>query len=98
MAEVGRYLFTHKEVVTALIKEQDLHEGIWSLVIEFGLGAANAGPNDEELSPTAMVAVQKIGLHKVDKITNLSVDATLVNPSAITADSGRSTRKKKTDI
>lgn len=80
MAEVGRYLFTHKEVVTTLLKEQGIHDGIWSLMIEFGLAAVNSGPDDDQLNPTALVVVQKIGLTKADKLTNLSVDAAAVNP------------------
>jgi hypothetical protein len=82
MAEVTRYLFTHKEVVEALVKEQDIHEGLWGLVVEFGLAAVNTGASDDELFPTAIIPLNKIGISKVDKLTNLSVDAAVVNPSS----------------
>ena len=42
MAETNLVTFSYKEVVEALIKKQDLHDGIWALYIEFGIGAANA--------------------------------------------------------
>ena len=84
MAEVDRHLFTHKEVVTALLKEQKIHEGVWSLVVEFGLAALNMGPDDDQLSPTAVVPVQKIGITRVDKVNSLSVDAADVNPLSTT--------------
>ena len=43
MPETKSITFTHKEVVEALIRYNDLHEGLWGLYIEFGLAAANIG-------------------------------------------------------
>ena len=80
MAEVARYTFSHKEVVEALIKKQDLHEGLWMLYVEFGLGAANTGPNDAELMPAAIVPVKTLGLQRGQQENNLTVDAAKVNP------------------
>jgi hypothetical protein len=79
MAEVDKYLFSHQEVVEALIKKQGIHEGIWSLYMEFGLAAVNAGPGPQELDPAAIIPVRKIGLQRVQEMTNLSVDAADVN-------------------
>ena len=47
MPETKSITFTHKEVVEALIRYNDLHEGLWGLYIEFGLAAANIGPEPE---------------------------------------------------
>jgi hypothetical protein len=80
MVETKQIAFTHKEVVKALLKQHSIHEGIWSLYVEFGLGAANVGQSDDNLLPTAIIPVVKIGLQKADKVNNLSVDATEVNP------------------
>lgn len=81
MAEVvTRFTFSHKELVQALIKHQGLHEGLWMLYVQFGLGATNAGPSDDELLPSAIVPIQKIGLQKGEKENNLTVDAAKVNP------------------
>ena len=81
MSEIDKYTFSYKEVVVALVKEQGLHEGIWMLQIEFGIGAINAGPTEEHMMPTAMIPVVKIGLTKTAKESNLSVDAAKVNPA-----------------
>lgn len=80
MAEVNQYVFSFKEVVEALIKKQDLHEGNWGIYVEFGLGAANVGPTDDQLLPTAIVPIQKIGIQRVPKENSLAVDAAKVNP------------------
>jgi len=69
------------EVVEALIKKQGLHEGIWQLYIEFGIGATNMPTGENQLSPCALVPVRKIGLHRVDKEGSLAIDASKVNPA-----------------
>jgi hypothetical protein len=83
MAEVNNYTFSYKEVAEALVKAQGIHEGLWCISLEFGLGATNFGPNEMELKPAAIVPVLKIGLQRQTKETNLTVDAAKVN-SAIT--------------
>ncbi len=80
MPEAKSIVFSYKEVVEALIRYNNIHEGLWDLYIEFGLAAANiSGPGDE-FSPAAIIPLKKIGIQRVEKITNLTVDAALVNP------------------
>lgn len=81
MAEATQFAFSHQEVVEALIKKQGLHEGLWGLYVEFGLAAANVGPDSNAINPAAVVAVSKVGIIKTDKPTNLTVDAAKVNPA-----------------
>ena len=86
MAEsLTRYTFEHKEIVEALIKRQGLHDGLWMLYIEFGLGAINAGPSEDQLLPAAVVPVVRIGLQKGEKENSLTVDAAKVNPLTATS-------------
>ena len=77
MAESTQLIFTHKEVVEALIEKHGISTGIWGLYIKFGIGAANMAPQTApaELHPTAIVPVLEIGLQKFDQEGNLSVDA-----------------------
>ena len=93
MAEPTQYMFMHKEVVETLIKKQGIHEGQWVLSVEFGLSAVTAGPSDDQLFPTAMVPLLKIGIQKTDQMSNLAVDAAQVNPAAKPKQA--STQKKK---
>lgn len=83
MPETSQLTFSFKEVVTALLKSQNIHEGIWGLVIHFGLSANNIGPNENELRPAAVIPVLSLGLLKFDKETNLSVNAEKVNPKPL---------------
>jgi hypothetical protein len=80
MAEIQTLTLTYKEVIEAMIKHQNLHEGIWQLYIEFGIGAANVSTGEDQVSPSAIIPVQKIGLHKVNKESPIAVDAAKVNP------------------
>jgi len=80
MPETKQISFNFKEIVTALLKAQDIHEGIWGLFVNFGLGASNVGPNENELRPTAMIPILQMGIQRFEKENNLSVDAAKVNP------------------
>jgi len=82
MAEMNSIIFNYKEVVEALIKQQGIHEGIWALYVEFGLTAANVGVDDSgnNFAPAAIVPLQKFGIIRADKVSNISVDAAEVNP------------------
>ena len=81
MAETSQIIFSHKEVVAALIKQQGIHEGIWGLWVKFGIQGANLGPGPTNLMPAAIVPLLEIGLQKFEEVTNLSVDAAEVNPA-----------------
>jgi len=80
MANIDKVTFSYKEIATALVKQQEIHEGIWMIAVEFGINAVNAGPDDENLNPTAILPILKIGLTRTDKLSNLAVDAAEVNP------------------
>ncbi|MFZ0501923.1 MAG: hypothetical protein WAM52_22580 [Steroidobacteraceae bacterium] len=80
MPESTAIMFTHKELAELLVKSQKIHEGIWGITVQFGLGATNAGPNEKELLPAAIVPVVNIGIKKFDSENNLTVDAAKVNP------------------
>ncbi len=80
MAEPSQIVFTHKEVVEALVKKYGLHEGIWGLWIKFGIKGINVGETDADLKPAAIIPILEIGLQKFEKENNISVDAAKVNP------------------
>jgi hypothetical protein len=82
MAEAQNYIFDYKEVAEELIKKQGIHEGLWGIYMEFGIGGANAGPSEGMVFPTAIVPVVKIGIQRFDKPNNLTVDAAKINPPA----------------
>ena len=83
MAESSQLVFSYKEVVEALVKKQGLHDGIWGLFVKFGMQATNVGPNENDLKPAVFVPILEIGLQKLEKETNLAVDAAIVNPKAV---------------
>jgi hypothetical protein len=83
MGEASLISFSYKEVAEALVKKQGLHEGIWGLFIKFGISGANFGPTADDVKPTAIIPVLEIGLQKMEKENNISVDAARVNPERI---------------
>jgi hypothetical protein len=80
MAKATQFDFSYKEVVEALIRHQGLHEGIWSLNLNFGITAGNFSQG-ETFMPAAIVPVAKIGLLQVPEVNPLAVDASIMNPA-----------------
>ena len=82
MAEPRQYVFSYKEIAEALVKQEGIHEGLWGLYIEFGIGAANIAttPDSNDTTPAAIVPLQKLGIQRFDEASNLTVDAAEVNP------------------
>ena len=83
MAEANQIIFSHKEVVEALLKQHgSIQKGLWGLFIKFGISAANVGSGPTDLYPAAIVPIVEIGLQKFDSETNISVDAAKVMTSS----------------
>jgi hypothetical protein len=82
MAEAKeQYVFSHAEVIEALIKKQELHEGIWMIYFELGINGANiAHPVTRDPTPAAIIPIVKVGLQKTDAVSPIAVDAAVVNP------------------
>lgn len=79
------YSFDHKEIVTLMLKEADIHDGIWTLSVNFRLGAGAFGPTPSEVAPTGFVSIEGIGLQKIDPVPSelppLAFDAAELNPA-----------------
>jgi hypothetical protein len=92
MAEIENIFFDFKEIVTLLVKQQGIHTGIWALHVEFGLAAANMAieigekpptPSTEpptNVLPTAIIPIRRLGIARAAHLSDLSVDAAVVNP------------------
>ncbi len=83
MAEPRQIAFSYQEIAELLVKQQGIHEGLWGIFVEFGIGAANVSPTpDGAAVPTAIVPIQRMGIIKADQeIPGITVDAAVVNPA-----------------
>ena len=98
MAEVDTYGFDLREVTTALIKQQGIHEGLWMLAFDFNLGAGMAGVTKEEVRPMAFVQINKMSLVRQNEIAsghNLVINAAEVNAATVQVKPIPKTRKAK---
>ena len=86
MANVNQYTFSFEEIVTSLIKQQDINEGLWALNLSFKFEAKNVrkDANRPEVNPGLYALIQHIGISRVEKaIPGLTVDAGKVNPKLV---------------
>ena len=68
------------ELTEILIKHQNLHEGLYNLSLSFKIAVGGVGPSPGAIHPGAMIGVTHIGLAKIEKPDNQTVDASKVNP------------------
>lgn len=78
MTETNTFKYTMRELTETLIKKEGLTEGKWMLAVEFAIRATNAGPDDNSLSPAALIPIVSIGLVKSQGTNNLTVDASKI--------------------
>jgi hypothetical protein len=71
------YTLSHQEVVKAIIIDQDIHEGLWTLNVNFNVETSHAPrvPN-----PSLTVIVKGIGIMRALLTDPFAVDAALINP------------------
>lgn len=83
MPEARQINFSYREIAEILVKQQGIHEGLWGIYVEFGIGAANVGNTPGgDLTPTAMVPLARMGIQRYDEeAPGLTVDAAVVNPA-----------------
>ena len=84
MATPTQYTFDLKQATVALIKEQGLHEGLWTLGFEIVVGAGSFGPTPAEAKPSAFMQINKLQLIRQSEGSTEAanaVDAAIVNPT-----------------
>lgn len=85
MPEPNQFTWTHKELVTLLVKHAGIHEGRWWLLMNIGMGGGNFGPSEDQVGPGAFMAVKNVGIQREMPDTKapsgLVVDAAEVNPA-----------------
>ncbi|MDE2157029.1 MAG: hypothetical protein KGJ32_14250 [Xanthomonadaceae bacterium] len=83
MAEPAAYNFDPKEIMTALLKHQGIHQGIWMFGVNFGIGVSNIGktPDDPEMRPGFVCQVMSVSLTSAPaQVPGLTFDAAELNP------------------
>ena len=81
MPETRQVTFTYEELAEILIKQQGIHEGLWGVYFELGIGAGTIPGPDGNFVPAAVVPIQRMGIQKFDEeVKGLTVDAAVVNP------------------
>jgi hypothetical protein len=75
MENVSQYQFDLIEVGKLLLKKQGVNDGLWSVGVQFALGAVNAGPDPTKVMPSMLVSVEKVMLTKATEMTPLTIDA-----------------------
>ena len=83
MPNTYRYVFNHKQLLEALVKEAGIHTGKWTLRVNFGCIPNNFGPSADKISPGLAIALINVGLipAAADHPESMVIDAAIVNPT-----------------
>jgi hypothetical protein len=73
----NEYTLSHQEVVKAIIIDQHIHEGLWTLNIDFNVEATHA-PRIHD--PSLLVTIKGVGIKRAPPADLFAVDAALINP------------------
>lgn len=91
------HTFSFQEVVECLIKKQDIHSGLWGILVSFTYDVINE-PDDDEPNvyyPAVVAPLMEIGIQRFDEPSNLTVDAAVVNPRPSKAKKTRLVKQKE---
>lgn len=72
---------TLKELTAVLIKHFDHHEGHYDLAFQLQIATGAIGPDKDNLLPGAMLGISGVGLKQVEKVSENTLDAAVVNPA-----------------
>lgn len=70
-----------RELAEVLVKHYGLHQGCYTLIVEFQVGTGAVGPTRESTVPGAMIGVAKVGLMPTTEAGPTTIDASVVNPA-----------------
>jgi hypothetical protein len=82
MVETKRIIYSNKELVVMMLKEQGIHEGNWVLAANLSFTAMNVGQlaDGSDASPAGVVAVTGVCIDRVPESLPFSVNAAEANP------------------
>lgn len=78
-----QYPFDWRQLATILVKELNIHEGLWRVMFEFeriGMNANVEMPNGVTYTPGAFLGISAFKLVQVEVEDPMCVDAAEVNP------------------
>ncbi len=82
MVETTKFIYSNKELVVMMLKDQGIHEGNWVLAANLSFTAMNVGqlPDGSDASPAGVVAVTGVLIERVPESLPFSVNAAEANP------------------
>lgn len=83
MADATQYVMKLEEVISLIIKNLDIHDGKWGLLLGYQIGVGAFGATPDQQFPGASVAIGNLGIQRLEPgamMVGPIVDAAEVNP------------------
>jgi hypothetical protein len=75
MAEPTQYAFDLEEIAELLVKKAGLVTGHWTVGVNFGIGVASVGQDQNRVRPSAIIGVEQLILTRATGPGPLTIDA-----------------------
>ncbi|MEN5342672.1 hypothetical protein ABE599_03120 [Achromobacter mucicolens] len=66
MADIASYKFPLREVAEALVRKQGIKSGLWTVIVNFGVGNVTARTDKEQDNPGIILGIEALTLIKVE--------------------------------
>lgn len=84
-----------KELGAVLIRHYGLHEGLYDVSFEIIMGGGRFADEGGLPMPGAFIGIRQVGLVRVEKPTDNTLDASVVNPAAAVAKASKGVKRAK---
>lgn len=76
MSRATQFKLQNTDVIKLILKENNIRNGRWTVMFDFGIGPGSFGPEPGKIFPGLMVGIQGIGITEVEP--GVQVPETLV--------------------
>nr|WP_199046808.1 hypothetical protein [Dyella sp. ASV24] len=81
MADASRYEFNWEEIAAALVRQQGINDGLWTISVNFQFTGKNINVEGKPMRPGFVGSLSNVSLMRVTQaVPGLTVDAARVNP------------------
>lgn len=78
--QLKKYYLDFREIAETIMKRENIHEGIWSIFVEFNYAATNLN-SPSGTFPSFITAVKSVGIFPAQEENNIAFDASKLNPA-----------------
>ena len=82
MPEASQVEYKLRELTELMVRDRQINEGHWMLVVRFSFGALNVEDGVGGVAPASISRIESIGIQRIPEANAISVDASQLQSRA----------------